>query len=180
SMGTSLDVAIVAPTRDAGLDASEVVVAEARRVEDLLTTWRDSPLARLNAAPPGADAPVGQEIVRVLTEVFEWAKRTDRAFDPTVAPLMRAWDLRGVGRIPTASELIAAVAATGPARFRLRPDRGVAERLDPDAGIDEGAWGKGYALDRVAQRLAAAGVVDALIDLGGQAQALGHDVSGDA
>src|SRR5262249_12092789 len=65
-----------------------------------------------------------------------------------------------------------------PARFRLRPDRGVAERLDPDAGIDEGAWGKGYALDRVAQRLAAAGGVDALIHLGGQAQALRPDAPG--
>ncbi|HEY1251783.1 MAG TPA: FAD:protein FMN transferase [Thermoanaerobaculia bacterium] len=180
SMGTSLDVAIVAPTRDAGLDASEIVVAEARRVEDLLTTWRDSPLARLNAAPPGVDVPVGQEIVHVLTEVFEWARRTGRAFDPTVAPLLRAWDLRGVGRIPAASELIAAVAATGPEHFHISLKPGSVARLDPSAAIDEGAWGKGYALDRAGQRLAAAGVADALIDLGGQALALGRDASGDA
>jgi len=91
---------------------------------------------------------------------------------------MRAWDLRGAGRVPDRSELAAAVAATGPGRFRVSPELGTAARLHPAAGIDEGAWGKGYALDRIAERLAEAGVGDALIDLGGQTLALGRDPSG--
>ena len=177
SMGTSLEVSVVAESREAGLEASELVVAEMRRVEDLLTTWRDGPLSRLNAAPVGAEIAVDRELDGVLAEVFRWAARTGRAFDPTVAPLVRAWDLRGAGRIPTPEELAAAVAATGPGGFRLEPDLGRAARLHPSAGIDEGAWGKGYALDEAAARLAAAGVADALVDLGGQTLALGRDAS---
>ena len=178
SMGTFLDIALVAENRETGLAASERIVAEARRVEDLLTTWRDSPLSRLNAAAPGEEVAVGPELAAVLAEVLRWSSRTDDAFDPTVAPLVRAWDLRGVGRVPDRSELAAAVAATGPGRFRVSPELGTAARLHPAAGIDEGAWGKGYALDRIAERLADSGVRDALIDLGGQTLALGRDPSG--
>lgn len=179
SMGTSLEVAVVAEGREAGHEASELVVAEMRRVEDLLTTWRDSPLSRLNAAPVGKEIAIDRELGGVLAEVFRWAARTERAFDPTVAPLVRAWDLRGAGRIPTSEELAAAVAAAGPAAFRLEPDLERAARLRDSAGIEEGAWGKGYALDQAAARLAAGGVADALVDLGGQTLALGHDAAGE-
>src|SRR5262249_28720038 len=57
--------------------------------------------------------------------------------------------------------------------FTIDPERGEATRLSPDAGIDEGAWGKGYALDSAASRLKQAGVREALLDLGGQLLAVG-------
>src|ERR1700730_6151726 len=94
-MGTTLDVAVVAVGREAALAASERAIAEIRRVEDLLTTWRDSPLARLNSATAGAETPLAAELCGVLAEVLPWVERTEHAFDPTVAPLVRAWDLRG-------------------------------------------------------------------------------------
>lgn len=178
AMGTSLEVSVVAPSREAGLDASERAVEEVLRIEDLLTTWRESPLDRLNRATSGDAVPVGPEIAGLLAEVFRWAQRTDRAFDPTVAPLMRAWDLRGAGRVPGPEELAAAAAATGPWHFRLDAARGLASRLDPRAGIDEGAWGKGYALDRAAQRLDQSRALGALVDLGGQALGFGRDPAG--
>ena len=157
-MGTELYVAVRAPDRDKALAASEVAVAEVRRVEDLLTTWRpDSPLALFNVAPAGKEVTLDPELVVVLREVLTWAATTGRAFDPTVLPLIRAWDLRGKGRIPEGDEIAAALAATGPDRFSVDPARSTATRLVPTAGIDDGAWGKGYALDRAADRLLAAG-----------------------
>jgi thiamine biosynthesis lipoprotein len=118
------------------------------------------------------------ELASVLTTVFAWSGTTDRAFDPTVLPLVRAWDLRGRGRIPSPKELFAARAATGPQGFRIDSRRLTAARLDPTAGIDEGAWGKGYALDRAAARLESAGLKDMLLDLGGQVLARGKDDGG--
>jgi thiamine biosynthesis lipoprotein len=47
-------------------------------------------------------------------------------------------------------------------------------RLSPEAGIDEGAWGKGYALDRAVEALRRAGARRALLDLGGQVFAVGR------
>jgi thiamine biosynthesis lipoprotein len=178
-MGTTFDVAVRAPRREDALAASEQVIAEVRRVENLLTTWRsDSPLALLNAAPAGKEIALNPELSSVLAAVVAWANATQRAFDPTVLPLVRAWDLRGAGRIPSHDELATALAATGPDRFRFDPVQATAARLNPFAGIDEGAWGKGYALDRAADRFEAVGGKDALFDLGGQVLARGKDAGG--
>jgi thiamine biosynthesis lipoprotein len=178
SMGTTAEIEIVARNREEGLAASELVVEELRRVEDLLTTWRDSPLRRLNEAPANRDVEVGTELAAALRDVLAWSERTDRAFDATVAPLVRAWDLRGAGRLPSPQEIADALAAVGPGSFRVDAAAGTAARLRPSAGLDEGAWGKGYALDTAARRLAAAGATDARIDLGGQELALGSSESG--
>ncbi len=179
-MGTTVDVAIRAARRDDALAASEAVLAELTRVENLLTTWRPGgPLARMNDSPAGLELPVGDELVSVLTDVFAWSAKTGGAFDPTVLPLVRAWGLRAEARIPSPSALADALAATGTNRFRLDARAGTAARLDARAGIDEGAWGKGYALDRVAARLRDSGVADAFVDLGGEALARGRSEDGD-
>ncbi len=178
-MGTSLYVAVSCRDREAALAASESALAEVRRVEDLLTTWRDdSPLAHVNAAPVGESVALDPELSAVLADVFRWSVATRRAFDPTVLPLIRAWDLRGNGRIPSREALAAALAATGPDRFRFDAARATATRLDPSAGIDDGAWGKGYALDRAADRFRSAGGKNALFDLGGQVLSRGKNVDG--
>lgn len=178
-MGTSLDVAVRSSHREAALAASEQAIAEIRRVEDLLTTWRsDSTLARLNESLVGRAVTIDPELFAVLSEIFAWARRTQGAFDPSVLPLIRAWDLRGAGRIPSRDELVVAVSGTGPDRFRFDPANETVTRLDPVAGIDDGAWGKGYALDRAALRLEAAGVKDALLDLGGEVLAWGEKAKG--
>ncbi len=175
SMGTVLAMAVASPTREEGLDASERAIREIQRVEDLLTTWRESPLSRLDAAPVGTEIPLDEELSGLLTTAFAWSPRTDRAFDPTVMPLVRAWDLRGAGRVPSPGELAAALTATGTRWFRFGAGGRTLTRLDASAGIEEGAWGKGYALDRAAETLGGAG---ALIDLGGQVLARGKDDAG--
>ncbi|HKD19528.1 MAG TPA: FAD:protein FMN transferase [Thermoanaerobaculia bacterium] len=176
SMGTTLDLVVRMKYRDQALEASEAALREVQRVEALLTTWKPGgELARVDAAPPGKPVAVSAELVETLDAVFAWVPRTDGAFDPTVLPLMRAWGLRENGRIPTAEELAAARAAVGPAHVRIDVPGRTVTRLSAEAGIDEGAWGKGYGLDRAARALAKAGVRSALLDLGGQVFAVGDD-----
>ena len=175
SMGTVLSLSVALPDRSAALEASEAAVVEIARVEERLTTWRaGGPLDRVNAARPGEAVALEPELSALLSAVFEWSERTEGAFDPTVLPLVRAWDLRGRGRVPNAALLSRALAATGRERFRLDPATGEIRRLSGDAGIDEGAWGKGYALDRAVAVLRRAGVRDAQVDLGGQVSSIGR------
>ncbi len=179
AMGTTLQVAVRVPERAKALSAAQQAIDEIARVERLLTTWRQGgPLDRVNRARPNAAVSAGPDLLAVLAETFAWSQRTGQAFDPTVLPLSRAWDLRGAGRIPSAEEIAAARAATGIGHFRLDPEAGTVVRLGEASGIDEGAWGKGYALDRAALGLVEAGIADALLDLGGQTLALGTDRTG--
>ncbi|HEY6052004.1 MAG TPA: FAD:protein FMN transferase, partial [Thermoanaerobaculia bacterium] len=113
-MGTTLSIRIEGTDRARALDASEAVAAEIARVEDLLSTWkRGGPLDRLNRTAAGEPVDVGSELSSLLREIRAWTSRTRGAFDPTVLPLVLAWDLRGAGRIPEASALADAVSATG-------------------------------------------------------------------
>ena len=178
SMGTTFDLVVRMKSREQALEASELALQEVARVEALLTTWKPGgELARVDAAPVGKPVAVSAELVDTLAAVFAWIPRTDGAFDPTVLPLVRAWGLREKGRIPTETELAAAKAAVGAGHFRVDVRGRRVTRLSAEAGIDEGAWGKGYGLDRAAKALAKAGVRSALLDLGGQVLAIGSDTS---
>jgi FAD:protein FMN transferase len=169
AMGTVLNLRVSGKDRAAALDASEAAVAEITRIERLLSTWmRGGPLDRLNQSRSGEPVPVGVEVASLLSEVEAWSLRTGRSFDPTVAPLIRAWDLRGSGRVPARPEIERALEAVGPDRIFVDTIRGEATRRHPNAGVDEGAWGKGYALDRAAAAAERAGGAEVLVDLGGQ------------
>lgn len=174
-MGTFLDLQVEGADHARALEASEIAAREISRVEDLLSTWKPGgPLDRLNRTAPGEPVVLGAEAAGALAEVFAWSGRTGGVFDPTVLPLVRAWDLRGAGRVPGDRDLSVALDATGRSRFRVDAAGGRGWRLSGEAGIDEGAWGKGYALDRAAAALRQGGTRRALIDLGGQVLALGR------
>jgi FAD:protein FMN transferase len=175
-MGTALALSVSAPTRGRALDASEAAVLAVEAAEHLLSTWRDdTPLARLNTARSGAASPVPAELFHLLKNLFEWSEKTGGAFDPTVAPLVSAWGLRSGGRIPGASELLDARRATSPSLFSFEESSSSVSRRHGAAGIDEGAWGKGWALDRAAEAARAAGASGLVLDLGGQVLASGAE-----
>jgi thiamine biosynthesis lipoprotein len=179
-MGTSFVLTVTSASRDTALSASEAAVREVERVEALLSTWRDdTPLARLNAAAPGVATAVPPELFALLKRVFEWEKATGGAFDPAVGPLVTAWGLRTGGRIPDAAVLAQAREASRPDLFTFEESSLRVTRRDALAGIDEGAWGKGWALDRAAEVAGEAGGSSFVLDLGGQVLARGEETSVD-
>jgi thiamine biosynthesis lipoprotein len=177
-MGTTLDLVVRMRYRDEALAASEAALAEVRRVEALLTTWKPGgELWRVDEGTQGKPVAVSSELAQLLATDLAWVPRTQGAFDPTVLPLVRAWDLRGKGRIPTPAALAAARKASGIDHFRVDAAASSVTRLASDAGIDEGAWGKGYALELADRVLRKAGVAGAILDLGGQVLAVGSDAN---
>lgn len=157
-MGTTLALTVEAADRARGLAAR-------------LSTWRDdTELARLNRAPVGAPFPLSPALAADLRDAVECARATGGAFDPTVGPLVAAWDLRHGGRVPAAAELARAVAATGFPGLALAGPAAIRRRAG--LTIEEGGWGKGAALRDALAALdragPAAGAASALLDLGGQ------------
>ena len=173
-MGTRAHVEVRAPTRQAASRASEDAVRAMADVESLLSTWReDSELARLNRMPAGAPARPVPAVAAWLREAAHLSRRTERAFDPTVGALVDAWDLRGEGRIPSETELDAAIASSGSSALHIDPGSGAVTRLRGAAWMDAGAFGKGAALRAARDRLADAGITRASLELGGQVVVVG-------
>jgi thiamine biosynthesis lipoprotein len=172
AMGTRLQVRVEAADRRSALAASEAAVRAVEAAEARLSTWRqESELARFNGSAPGLWVALSPALERDLGQAARWWRETGGAFDPGVASLVAAWDLRGRGRVPGADELDAARAAAGLEHFELAEGR--ARRLAHGFGIEEGGFGKGAALaDAVGAALGAVARCVS-VELGGQLMVAG-------
>jgi len=114
---------------------ADAAFAEARRVESMLSTWRDdTELARVNR---GAEP--SPELAALLAITEEYSRETDGAFNPRIRALLNKAGVR---------------------------------QGDGD-GYEEGAFAKGYVIDRMLEILTNAGATHAVINFGGQIGTLG-------
>lgn len=151
--------------------ASERALAESQRIEAACSTWNPASVwSRMNAAA-GQPVALGAEWIALLGQMKAWTSRTEGAFDPVLLSLVRVWGLREGGRTPEAGALAEAREAAGAALLELDPVAGTARLGHPGAGVEEGGFLKGYALDRMRQ---VAGAPAGLLDFGGQLLAWGQ------
>lgn len=127
----------------------------------------DSDITRVNHAAAGACA-VPDELRTVTAAALEIAAASDGAFDPTVGPLVSRW---GFGPIEGDQT---------PRWTGLGLDAGRIVKDDAALTLDLCGIAKGYALDRLAGLLAAAGHDAFFVDLGGEVFARGLHPSGRA
>lgn len=134
-------------------------------VESQLTVYRDdSALSRINAA--GAESPqvADPDLFYLLLRCRDLAVATNGAFDPVTRSLILLWRrCREAGRIPETTELEEALRSSGMehVKFDEGPHTIAFDRRG--VGFDLGAIGKGVAIDRAAEHLAAEGVEDFLL-----------------
>lgn len=165
AMGTRLKIHLQAAHAAA---AAEAVLAEVERIEAACSTWRPgSSWSRLNAAG-GRPIPLDPEWIQLLGKAREWENRTQGAFDPVLMTLMKAWGTREGGRVPDPGGRKAAMEASGIALLELDEAAKTARLLHPQAGLEEGAFLKGYALDASRRVAESMGVRNGWADFGGQ------------
>ncbi|QDU66446.1 FAD:protein FMN transferase [Engelhardtia mirabilis] len=168
-MGTDLTIEVDGTDRPGALGASEAALRAIEAAEARLSTWTpNSELSRLNRAPVGQAFELSPALAGELEAARRWSEACAGAFEPVCASLVRAWDLRGVGRVPTAAELAAARDAVGPEAIAVAGADRSATRLHAEAGFEEGGFGKGAGLDAALAALAESGAHGARLDLGGQ------------
>ena len=142
-------------------------------VQAMMSTWDpDSEISGLNRAPAGRSLSLPPWLDDCLFRAEEMREASGGAFDPTAESLMRLWGFyRGEGRLPSDAEIDSARALMGD--YRHDRSAGVIVKGNSDTSFDLGGIAKGYALDRAGEALAALGIEDALIDLGGNLLCMG-------
>jgi thiamine biosynthesis lipoprotein len=166
-MGTLLQVTLVHPNTAVAQRAAEACFAEGAALEAVLTTYDpESATSRMNASAGAGPFQAPPALAQILARSKHLHAATGGAFDVTVGPLIELWTAAGqTGELPGPSELGAALRRVGTDRIALGPEGVV--WLEPGMRVNFGAVGKGFALDRMAQRLAEHGVTRALLDFGG-------------
>lgn len=125
----------------------------------------------------GAAVAVDERTAELLAFALHMAEETGGALEPTLYPVLRAWGFTtGENRIPTEAELGELLGRTGRDKVHISEDGWVF--LEAGTMLDLGALGKGCAGDLVAGLLREQGVTSALLDIGGNIQAIGAKPDG--
>lgn len=124
----------------------------------------------------GQPVSVSRETAELLSFTLQMAAETDGALEPTIYPVLSAWDFTTEeNRVPSNMEIVELLENVGYERVRLEDGT---VRLDNGMMLDLGAVGKGYASDLVVRVLQENGITSALLDFGGNIQTIGTKPDG--
>lgn len=161
-------------------DGAEAALEKAQaQVEKLESEWsvtdENSEIYQLDHSG-GNPVTLSEDTADIVSFALEMARETDGDLDPTIYPVLEAWGFTtDENRIPSQEELDGLLANVGYERVQMD---GTTVQLPAGMEFDLGAVGKGYAGDILAQLLKDEGVTSALLDLGGNIQAVGERPGG--
>lgn len=178
AMGTTWSVAyrpaVPANTAD---ELSRRVAARLEALEQIFSTYRaQSEVARFNAAAAREWFEVSPELAHTARESRAVSELTRGAFDVTVAPLVALWGFGPNGTaasMPTERAIDATRARVDFRRVEARTAPPGLRRSGHVATVDFSSMAKGFAADEVSALLVEVGVVDHLVQVGGDVKAGG-------
>ena len=175
AMGTLIEI------RVPDLPVAEAIEAIRRvrtRVEELdraMTLFRrESPLVEFNASGESAWIDVPLDLVEAVDASLSAWRDTQGAFDPSVAPAMKAWGLYDLNGSSPSKDFFRS--------WKARPKADAVDvdfanrrlrRRDRRVELDMGGIGKGIAVDAALAELQIAGSKAAMVNFGGEIGALG-------
>lgn len=160
--------------------ALDTAVREAlEAVDDTMSTYDpESDLSRFNAAPLGTSVSMDPLVFEVLALSAKVVEESDGAFDPTVGPLVRAWGFGPDEATAKAPDVAALRDQVGWDKLEIDADGHTLTKAHAGQELDLSAVAKGYAVDRVAMALEAAGSERYMVEVGGEVRAAGLSPQG--
>ena len=179
--GTRVEVQVADDLSEPQIRAAVArVLAEFDRLHRTYHAWQPSDLTQLNEAlAAGRRVRVSAEMADLLQEAQDYARQSDALFDPGIGRLIELWGFHAdsyAAQLP-APAAIKTWLQSRPSvlQLQIKKDADGAWVSSPNrqVALDFGGSLKGKALDRAAEILRAAGVRNALINIGGNVMALG-------
>ena len=160
-----------------GSNSAEAVNAAADRITELerlfSVTDKNSEIAMLNE---NGSAKVSDDTAHVISEALKICGETDGALDITIYPVLREWGFTTPEtHVPTDAEIAAALPKTGYEHVSLS---GNSVTIPDGFMLDLGSCAKGYAGSEMIAAMSELGITSALVNLGGNVQALGKKPDG--
>ena len=182
-MGSPYTVQIVGTNlTQAQIDALKAEVEERlKEVNRQMSHYQpDSELSRFNRAPAHTPFKVSPEFARVVRFSLEMNRRSQGAFDPTLAPVINLW---GFGEktdqraVPAEAELRAAMKATGCQHLSVTAKDELVKDI-PELTINLSAVAKGFGVDEMVKVLRGHGLTNIYASIAGEVGVRGHNPRG--
>lgn len=161
--------------------AFDAAVAEIKRIELLMTTWReDSEISKINAAAGKAPVVVGEETFAVVKESVHASEISQGTFDITFETLHGLWkfDQDLDPHPPAKKDLEARLAFVGWKNIVLDESKRSVMLAKEKTKIGLGGIAKGYAVDKAVKVLESAGLTSFFVQAGGDLYARGRKPDG--
>jgi FAD:protein FMN transferase len=173
AMACDFHVYLNAGQHGGAVEAASQALDLVEQLEAQLTVFRpESEVSVINRDAAARPSAVEARLFDLLSRCVSWSQATGGAYDITAGPLVKVWGFyTRSGRFPEAGEIAEAMQRIGSQHLELDPERRTIQFARPGMELNLGSVGKGYALDRCAEILEAAGVSNFLIH-GGQSSIL--------
>ena len=167
-MGTVFEIAAYGESSQTVSSAIDRGFQEIVRMDDLMSNYKpESALSQLNRSAHFHAERVPPDLYRVIERGVQLSRLSEGKFDITVAPLVNLWKAALAGdSTPSLEQQRQAQACVGYDKIELTPPDHITLHSSC-LQLDLGALGKGYAVDRAAEKLRAAGIEDAFLNAGG-------------
>lgn len=181
-MGTSFSIkATVLPKGLENEILKQQINAELRSLNAIFSTYDvDSELSKINTSTANEWHDISFELQHVLSAAEAISKQTAGAFDVTVGPLVNLWGF-GPGPedagIPNKDKIQRILNHTGYKLIQIKNNApwGL-KKLHEKLYIDLSAIAKGYAVDKIAILLEKQGIVNYLVEIGGELRLKGRNI----
>ena len=176
TMGTSYSIKIIENrVLDLNNVSSEIDLI-LRDINKQMSTWdEESEISKLNRNKSDSLIKVSADLYSVIKESLKISKKTQGAFDVTIFDLMSLWGFgpKANNDYPSDSEILNALKSSGWEKLILK-DKGLSKK-NPNLKLDLNAIAKGYAVDKVHQKILEMGFKDVFIEIGGEVKCSGQN-----
>jgi thiamine biosynthesis lipoprotein len=172
-MGTSVSVELWDDDEAHGRGLVADVIEEYHRIDRLMSTYKpDSEISAVNAKAAIAPVPISREMFDLVATALELSRRSGGAFDISYESVGYLYDFRAQ-RHPSATQIQGKLGAVDYRAIELDAAATTIHFALPEMRINLGGIAKGYAVERAAAMLRAAGIEHALLNAGGDTRVLG-------
>ena len=158
-------------------EAVDEAIAEVHRLDALLSTGnKDSEVGKINENGGGTLSEDGKYLFAAAMELYE---ETGGLFDISIYPVMELWGFTDQNyHVPSEEDLANALAFVDASKISLDEQSGELSFAEEGMKIDFGGIAKGYTSARLMEVFRENGIQSALVNLGGNVQALGTKPNG--
>lgn len=172
AMDTVMDISIYSDNDAILSDASQLIT---RLERTLSTTHEESEIYQLNHT---RKAHLSEETSSLMRSAMNFCAKTDGALDLSIYPIVKAWGFTtDTYRVPAAEEISSLLKYVDYTQIQYSAENDSAT-LPEGMEIDLGSIAKGFTGDRLIELFRKHGISSALLNLGGNVQALGSKPDG--
>jgi len=183
TMGSPYTVQVVGTNLDAGrIEALKTEVdGRLKEVNRQMSHYQpDSELSQFNRAPANQPFKVSPEFARVVRFSLELNRRSQGAFDPTLAPVINLWgfgEKTNAPAVPAEAELAAAMKTIGCQHLSVTSNDELVKDI-PELTINLSAVAKGFGVDEMVRVLRGHGLTNLYASIAGEVRVLGCNSRG--